>query len=488
METHNPWLSVLQKTDLFVNSVDDHERNWNDILQQLQTVEKYLKNERYRESVPESFYSSICQILNEGGHQIIDQREECHLIVSVLIECFRCLRNGCANCARNQTQIAAQPGILKETIYIAENLKSKLHIPECAVLLRCVIQFLGNFIVKNHENQQEVLRGLKSLFRDFVSSPDEKLPSYTCMVLHACLSGHKTEDSKLETFLTSEVEGKLLLASILDAFERCHSEWLLFVIQDVLQLNNTWASMKAAFTTKRKLLLLEVASQLLSCDGGSGGQDSKGSINVSLSNLKAIAEDFKQSGGGIIGLTEPSLERIESPEVILKELEVLCLATSDPYLYWTLREDEQLLQTTIGILHKVHSLGKMGNNAFSSVTKPAESDSITNSQHVAGLKRDLIRLTGNMVYRNVTNQNLVRQLDGIPLILDHTSIDERNPFITQWSIFAIRNLCEDNQENKAVIAALKMEGLSDSVSLLNEMGVSAEVCDEKVVVKRLPKS
>lgn len=60
--------------------------------------------------------------------------------------------------------------------------------------------------------------------------------------------------------------------------------------------------------------------------------------------------------------------------------------------------------------------------------------------------------------------------------------------ITQWSVFAIRNLCEDNQENKAVIAALKMEGLSDSVSLLNEMGVTAEIRDEKLVVKPVPKS
>lgn len=63
-----------------------------------------------------------------------------------------------------------------------------------------------------------------------------------------------------------------------------------------------------------------------------------------------------------------------------------------------------------GILHKVHSLGKMGNNMFSNVTKPTESASVTNNHQVAGLKRDLIRLAGNMVYRNVANQDLVRRI------------------------------------------------------------------------------
>lgn len=62
--------------------------------------------------------------------------------------------------------------------------------------------------------------------RDFISSSDEKLPSYTCMVLHTCFSGHMTGDSELETFLMSGAEGKLLLTSILDALERCPSEWL----------------------------------------------------------------------------------------------------------------------------------------------------------------------------------------------------------------------------------------------------------------------
>lgn len=57
--------------------------------------------------------------------------------------------------------------------------------------------------------------------------------------------------------------------------------------------------------------MLEVASQLLSCDGINDGQPSKRILSISLSNLKAIAEDFKQSATEIMGLTEPSVEGIE---------------------------------------------------------------------------------------------------------------------------------------------------------------------------------
>ena len=55
--------------------------------------------------------------------------------------------------------------------------------------------------------------------------------------------------------------------------------------------------------------------------------------------------------------------------------------------------------------------------------------------------------------------------------------------ITQWAVLAIRNLCHNNPENQAVLAALKMEGLDRNVAVLEEMGIEAEVRGEKVYVK-----
>ena len=53
----------------------------------------------------------------------------------------------------------------------------------------------------------------------------------------------------------------------------------------------------------------------------------------------------------------------------------------------------------------------------------------------------------------------VREIDGIPLLLDCSAIDERNPFIMQWVIFAIRNLCHGNKENQEQVAKVDSKGI-----------------------------
>lgn len=44
-----------------------------------------------------------------------------------------------------------------------------------------------------------------------------------------------------------------------------------------------------------------------------------------------------------------------------------------------------------------------------------------------------------------------------------------NSVITQWSVLALRNLCENNNENQAVIAGLSQKGVVSS-PVLTELG------------------
>ncbi|KAK3103078.1 hypothetical protein FSP39_016303, partial [Pinctada imbricata] len=195
--------------------------------------------------------------------------------------------------------------------------------------------------------------------------------------------------------------------------------------------------------------------------------------------------------------------------LIVKQLEALGMASGLQDLYGLLKEDKDLLTVSlrayqicyiivvlgncimlvlksffIGIYFMLYiSWEKAGNNTFAAVTKVTERDKVDPSHPVYGLKRDLIKLIGNMVYQHRANQDMVREMDGIALILDQTNIDGRNPFITQWAVLAIRNLCDNNQENKAVLASLKMEGLDRNASILEEMGINAEVRGDKVYVK-----
>jgi ataxin-10 len=53
--------------------------------------------------------------------------------------------------------------------------------------------------------------------------------------------------------------------------------------------------------------------------------------------------------------------------------------------------------------------------------------------------------------------------------------------IVQWVVLAIRNLCENNLENQAVIASMTRKGTVDS-SVLREMGLTLHANDESKII------
>ncbi|KAK7687933.1 hypothetical protein QCA50_009152 [Cerrena zonata] len=56
------------------------------------------------------------------------------------------------------------------------------------------------------------------------------------------------------------------------------------------------------------------------------------------------------------------------------------------------------------------------------------------------LKRDLVRLLGILAYRSKGVQDRVRLCEGIPVVLNMCVIDERNPYLREHAIFALRNI------------------------------------------------
>ena len=59
------------------------------------------------------------------------------------------------------------------------------------------------------------------------------------------------------------------------------------------------------------------------------------------------------------------------------------------------------------LLHSITMIGKQGDNAFTPASKLTQEGSIDKNNPVFGLKRDIIRLIGNLVYKNRTNQDKV---------------------------------------------------------------------------------
>ena len=124
------------------------------------------------------------------------------------------------------------------------------------------------------------------------------------------------------------------------------------------------------------------------------------------------------------------------------------------------------------------------------------------SSEIYGYKNDLIRLIANLVYKNKSFQDFVREFkleieqnnhekiytNGLYLVLSNCNLNENNPYAREWGIFAIRNLCEGNQQNQEVIKNLRVQEAMNS-NLLKKSGLKIEISsDGKPVVLPVDKS
>ncbi|CAI5740853.1 unnamed protein product [Peronospora destructor] len=76
-----------------------------------------------------------------------------------------------------------------------------------------------------------------------------------------------------------------------------------------------------------------------------------------------------------------------------------------------------------------------------------------------GYRSRLIRVIGNLCFRHTYYQDLIRNEGYLPLFLNHCNIDETNPLVREWSLVALRNLCEGNEANQSYINELRPQGM-----------------------------
>ncbi|KAI0031268.1 spinocerebellar ataxia type 10 protein domain-containing protein [Vararia minispora EC-137] len=90
--------------------------------------------------------------------------------------------------------------------------------------------------------------------------------------------------------------------------------------------------------------------------------------------------------------------------------------------------------------------------------KPA----VVDATGFAYVKRDLVRLLGTLAHDDLSVQDRTREAGGIPAVLNLCVIDERNPYLREHAIFALRNLLHGNPENQAIVEGLQPQGAWDA--------------------------
>ncbi|CAL8406422.1 unnamed protein product [Arctogadus glacialis] len=446
----------------------------------LKSFTSMLRRQEYREEVEKDVFCSLWSLLSRLREELeaSGEGEEAgdELNLQLMAECFRAQRNACVQSPRNQA-------LLSDLSFIDESLKvisvlQRLYL-QCGGValdpLRCGLQFLGNMAVGNQLCKDSLWTlSLPHLMLDLLSGKDEKVVSYASMVLHTCLDEEKVE----------ELAKPDNIPLALRVMELCRThpdlDWtVLIATQHFLKSSALVASMYSGISHLERMTLLELLAAQLG-EGGGGDSGIPGGVAAHL------ASSFQTGCRAVLTLASGSADGDEEALTVISLLDVLCEMTSDLEQFMFLQDHAGLLQATVALLQEVHALGKASKNVFSSSQNFSSSGGGDPSSPSVSFKAHLIRLIGNLCHRHPFNQNQVRELDGIPLILDNCSIDSNNPFISQWAIFAIRNILEQNQENQALVAAMDRRGNAD-YSALSELGLDVEKRDGALLLKTTKK-
>lgn len=431
-----------------------------------------------------------------------------------------CLRNSFANCARTQLLVAETEDLLKPVISSThwtfhgkgegeskndvenpddpgensedtktpstadrdnEDNRSEWQKAHSALASACVT-CLGNMVAANSTTRKLLWSHIRPHLRHLLTYDDWKVSQMASMILHNCLLENelKIEFSRDKTVHT--VLGDLLTLYVHEGQFSC---FVLFCLELLLcsegAVENSWPSL----TSKQRLLCLDVLTAVV-C----GSTQSK-SDSVPSTAILFFANYFKNEADKILCTHIGNLNYDDS-QILARLVNFLCsVAASDPWRP-LLQQDTSLLITSVYLLRCMNDIGKVGDNAFTPIDRMvdlSDEEVMENaSSHPAfGFKCDLIRLIASFVYRHKANQDQVREIEGLLLLLECTQFDARNPLIKEASIFALRNLLEGNQENQEVIQALKFEGVAEN-SGLRELGMEAVSDGDKVRLRQLERS
>ncbi|XP_029351105.1 ataxin-10 [Echeneis naucrates] len=462
-----------------------NEKHCAEHLRTLKTFTTALRDREYRDAVEEQAFSRLLGVLiglsdelqTAGGDE-----GSVALQLQLVAECFRAQRNSCVQSTRNQS-LLRELGFVDVTLKLLSFLQTTTLESRDSIFepLRCGIQFLGNLAVGNQICKDDIWQqSFPNLLLQLLSADDEKTVSYASMVLHTCLDEAKVEE------LSEPQNIKLALR----VMELCRTQpdldWtVLIATQHFLKSSALVESMYSGMSQHERVTLLELLfAQLREEDSEECG--------VPFSVARFLANSFQKDCGTVLTLATGSAsndEVLQEALTVISLLDVLCEMTSDHRQFMFLQDHPDLLVTTVELLEQVHAIGKASKNIFSAAQNfscfSGDGDPSSHSP-VISFKAHLIRLIGNLCHSHTNNQNKVRELEGIPLILDNCNIDSNNPFISQWAIFTIRNLLEHNTQNQELVADLERRGPAD-YSALRELGFLVEERDGSLLLKPVRK-
>ncbi|NWS98738.1 ATX10 protein, partial [Mionectes macconnelli] len=128
-------------------------------------------------------------------------------------------------------------------------------------------------------------------------------------------------------------------------------------------------------------------------------------MSVLVSQATFLAGCFQEQCGAVLKLSDAADAEDEEALVTIRLLDVLCEMTSSSGQLGHLQALPGLLETAIDTLRLTHLAGKQSVNVFTATHAVTGQEEV--SHPAVGFKSHLIRLIGNLCYKNKENQDKV---------------------------------------------------------------------------------
>lgn len=326
-------------------------------------------------------------MLQEITRIIEENRETGCNLQNIILHTYRALRN-IAITPEAQNSIFKDATIMECTKLLLQKL---LIDGEHSACIKTILQFLCNLTI-HAENKVQLLRLLDTLLVTCMLAEDSSYIS--CALLYNLI---KDEDLDLNTI------DENIYNVILDLCEkeRETNEYLSFIFETLVKSKYFYKNYPN-FATGRRVVILR---RLKDCNLNDES-------NIDCEFIDILVHQFKIKSDCILKTVTDYLNDIEPLEVSYLLGVLASLSSNDNYLPH-LQSDKSLLINSAFLLKSIHSLGKATENNFTMIQKlSAVTDPSDNvKDHPAfGFKALLIRILGNMCWKNKMNQDEVTRV------------------------------------------------------------------------------
>lgn len=126
---------------------------------------------------------------------------------------------------------------------------------------------------------------------------------------------------------------------------------------------------------------------------------------------------------------------------------------------------------------------------YTSSSSSSSSPPPTNTQDTPhtpfAFKCGVLRVLANICFQNVAVQNIAGEKGAVVAVMNQCRIDDHNPLLREWAVWALRNLTLGNERNSRLVSELRVNAVANQEEL-KTMNVNATLgSDGKVKIRNV---